>query len=261
MPAWSIASAAANTRRWLRAPAGSPDPPRASSQSCAAAARRQPAAPVQWQSPPPPAPSAAAHVLRPPSRCGRLPSACAFTLVRRAANAGASPHTSPVTTAQQQRKSHHRPSSADLVHPRQAFRQQAAAHAATPAPPVPAPATHRSRSAPGSPELPAAAAPPPRAPSASRTAISRCRRIARTSINPARFTHAINSTTATARNSVRNSGRVWSTVSSCSGRTSALMCSVRHHRRIVAHNLLRHPLRIALRLLAVTPGFSRPTIW
>ncbi len=44
------------------------------------------------------------------------------------------------------------------------------------------------------------------APSASRSATSFCRRIARTSISPARLTQAISSTTATARNSVRSSG-------------------------------------------------------
>ncbi len=62
-----------------------------------------------------------------------------------------------------------------------------------------------------------------RAPSARRTATSRCRRIARTSSSPARFAQAISSTTATARNSVRISGRACSTVSSCSGRTTGRM--------------------------------------
>ena len=61
------------------------------------------------------------------------------------------------------------------------------------------------------------------APSARRTAISRCRRIARTSNSPARLAQTISNTTATARNRVRISGRACSTVSSLSGRTTGRM--------------------------------------
>src|SRR5262249_38068276 len=52
-------------------------------------------------------------------------------------------------------------------------------------------------------------------PRARRTANSRRRRIARTSSSPARFAHAISSTTATARKSVRTRGRACRMVSAC----------------------------------------------
>ena len=62
-----------------------------------------------------------------------------------------------------------------------------------------------------------------RAPSASRTAYSRLRRMARTSSSPATLTHAISSTIATARNSVRSKGRTSATAVSNSGVTSPWM--------------------------------------
>ena len=61
------------------------------------------------------------------------------------------------------------------------------------------------------------------APNASRTLISRRRRIARTSSSPARLAQAMSSTTHTARNRIRIRGRASATVSSCRGRTTALI--------------------------------------
>ena len=92
---------------------------------------------------------------------GRPPSfSVSFTLVRIAANAGASPQTIPVSTASAKRKTDHPPIQPNLVDARQRLRQQPHAHPQRdrckdePRPPP------RRRSAPGSPASPATAALP-----------------------------------------------------------------------------------------------------
>ena len=63
-----------------------------------------------------------------------------------------------------------------------------------------------------------------RAPSASRTAMSRRRRIERTSMRPATLKHATSRTIATARNNVRSTGRISAMKKSRSGVTSPRIC-------------------------------------
>ena len=171
--------------------------------------------------------------LRPPS------FSCAFTLVRSAANAGASPHTNP-SPPRAAAQIPPLPVQPDLVDRAAGSPAAGSCPRAAPPPPVASPSTPPLTLNTRLSRIVCRSSAAARAPSASRTAISRCLRMARTSIRPARLAHAISSTTATARNSVRSSGRACSTVSSCSGRTSAADMQVRHHRRIVPHDLLRH---------------------
>ena len=68
------------------------------------------------------APGVQRHSARPPSLRVSL------TLVRKAAKAGASPQTMPVSTESRDCEQHHRPVEPDSLNTRQRFRQQAHAH-------------------------------------------------------------------------------------------------------------------------------------
>ena len=177
------------------------------SGSCATASSATTRAARSRACPPPPVP------VRPPS------FSASFTPVRPAATAGANPHTSPVNTASPSAKTTTFPSRPmELTRGRVSGRKLIPTRSATQAraSPMRPPQVLSSNASTSDWRRTAT----PLAPRARRTAISRRRRITRTSSSPARLAQAMNRTTVTAKKSVLTSGRACATVASSRRSTS-----------------------------------------